>query len=241
MRDFERTSSFSSSRAQVTNEGLRNYMIYVYRNMSIALGFSGLVAFLLSQSHSLMAVLHGSPLGIIVALAPIGIAFFFGFKINTMPFQTAQTLFYVFAGLMGASLSSVFLIYTGESVAKTFFITSSVFLALSIYGQTTKADLTKVGSLMMMGLIGIIIASIVNIFLKSSGLSFVLSILSVVVFVGLTAYDTQKIKEMYYNLESANMSVDMAKKIALMASLTLYMDFVNLFLALLRFFGDRRD
>jgi FtsH-binding integral membrane protein len=242
MKDFGKTSSFSSfASTQRTNEGLRNYMIYVYRNMSIALAVSGLIAFFFSQSVSLMMALHGSPLGMLVALSPIAIAFFFGFKIQTMSFQTAQTLFYVFAVLMGASLSSVFLAYTGESIARTFFITSSTFLALSIYGQTTKTDLTKMGSIMMMGLIGVIIASLVNIFLKSSGLGFVISIFSVIVFVGLTAYDTQKIRDMYYHLETAEIGADMAKKLAIMGSLTLYMDFVNLFLALLRFFGDRKE
>lgn len=236
----ERTSSFASSNVKM-NEGLRNYMIYVYQNMSLALFISGFVALMFSQIPALMALIHGTPLGFIVALAPLGLAFYFGFKIQSMDLKTAQILFWVFAALMGASLSSIFLIYTGESIARAFFITAGTFLAMSIYGYTTKKDLTQMGSLMMMGLIGIIIASLVNLFLKSSGMNFVISLLSVVIFVGLTAYDTQKIKDMYYNFERANMDAGMAKKIAIMGSLSLYMDFINLFLAILRFVGDRRN
>ena len=242
MKDFERVSSFSNTSAsQRINEGLKSYMVFVYRNMSIALCISGLVAFLFSLSPAVMKAIHGTPLGIIVALAPIGIAFFFGFKIQSMSFDSAKMLFWVFSALMGASLSSVFLVYTGESITRTFFITASMFLALSIYGQTTKRDLTQMGSFLMMGLIGIIIASLVNLFLKSSGMAFVISLLSVVVFVGLTAYDTQKIKDIYYSLEGSNADAETAKKVAIMGSLSLYMDFINLFLALLRFVGDRKE
>lgn len=242
MKNFnsERASSFGTSSLKM-NEGLRNYMVYIYQNMGLALGLSGLVAFLFAQSPALMQLIHGTPLGFIVMLAPIGIAFFFGFKIQSMELRTAQMLFWVFAALMGASLSSVFLIYTGESVARAFFITASTFLAMSIYGYVTKKDLTSMGSILMTGLIGIIIASIVNIFLKSSGLGFVISLLSVVIFVGLTAYDTQRLKEMYYSLEHSNIDVNTAKKVAIMGSLTLYMDFINLFLAILRLVGDRRE
>ena len=242
MKDFERISSFTNTSAsQRVNEGLKSYMVFVYRNMSIALCISGLIAFLFSQSPALMSAIHGTPLGLILAIAPIGIAFFFGFKIQSMSFESAKMLFWVFSALMGASLSSVFLVYTGESVTRTFFITASMFLGLSIYGQTTKKDLTQMGSFMIMGLFGIIIASLVNIFFKSSGLGFIISILSVIVFVGLTAYDTQKIRDMYYVLENSNASPDMAKKVAIMGSLSLYMDFINLFIALLRFVGDRKE
>lgn len=242
MKDFkaQNTSSFNTATFRM-NEGLRNYMVYIYRNMSFALALSGIIAFLFSQSPALMKLIHGSPLGFVIMLAPIGIAFYFGFQIQKMSFQTAQILFYVFAAIMGASLSSVFLVYTGQSVARAFFVTSATFLAMSIYGYTTKKDLTSMGSMMMAGLIGIIIASLVNIFLKSSGLSFVVSILSVVIFIGLTAYDTQKIKDMYYSLENSNIDADSAKKIAIMGSLSLYMDFINLFIAILRFVGDKRS
>jgi FtsH-binding integral membrane protein len=239
--NFNNTSSFGASSNAKMNEGLRNYMVYVYQNMSLALGISGLVAFLFSQSAGLMQAIHGSPLGIIIALSPIAIAFFFGFKIQSMQLSTARLLFWVFAALMGASLSSIFLIYTNESITRSFFITASTFLAMSIYGYTTKKDLTSMGSLMITGLIGIIIASLVNIFLKSSGLSFVISILSVIVFVGLTAYDTQKIKDMYYNLENSSIDANTARKIAIMGALSLYMDFINLFIAILRLVGDRRN
>lgn len=236
----ERSSSFSFSSTRM-NEGLRNYMIYIYQNMSLALIISGVVALFFSQSEAMINLIRNTPLGFIFAFAPIGIAFYFGFKINSMSLKNAQVLFFTFAVLMGASLSSVFLIYTGESVARAFFIASGTFLAMSIYGYTTKKDLTQIGSLMIMGLIGIIIASLVNIFIKSSGLDFVISILSVIIFVGLTAYDTQKIKDMYYALENSNIEVNMAKKLALMGALSLYMDFINLFIAILRFVGDRRN
>jgi len=148
----------------------------------------------------------------------------------------AQTVFWIFSGLMGISLSSILLIYTGDSIARVFFITSATFGAMSIYGYTTKRDLTKLGSFLFMGLIGIIIASLVNIFLKSSMMYFIISILGVLIFVGLTAYDTQKIKNMYASTDTG----EMIGKKAVMGALTLYLDFINLFIMLLRLFGQRR-
>jgi FtsH-binding integral membrane protein len=158
------------------------------------------------------------------------------FGINKMSAAKAQTVFWIFAALMGISLSSIFLMYTGGSIARVFFITSGTFGAMSIYGYTTKRDLTKLGSFLMMGLIGIIIASLVNIFLKSPMMYFVISILGVLIFVGLTAYDTQKIKNMYAVSDTGEL---MGKK-AVMGALTLYLDFINLFIMLLRLFGQRR-
>tara|TARA_B100000686_G_C16508559_1_gene820881 strand:- start:442 stop:924 length:483 start_codon:yes stop_codon:yes gene_type:complete len=158
------------------------------------------------------------------------------FGINKMSAVKAQTVFWVFAALMGLSLSWILLVYTGVSVARVFFITSATFGAMSIYGYTTKRDLTKLGSFLIMGLIGIIIASLVNIFLKSSMMYFVISILGVLIFVGLTAYDTQKIKNMY----SASDTGELIGKKAIMGALTLYLDFINLFIMLLRLFGQRR-
>jgi FtsH-binding integral membrane protein len=179
----------------------------------------------------------------LVMLAPLGIVFYMSFGINNMSFginkmnaSKAQTTFWVFAALMGLSLSSILLIYTGMSVTRVFFICSATFGAMSIYGYTTKRDLTKLGSFLMMGLIGIIIASIVNIFMKSSMMYFVISILGVLIFVGLTAYDTQKIKNMYTVSDTGEI---MGKK-AVMGALTLYLDFINLFIMLLRLFGQRR-
>ena len=165
-----------------------------------------------------------------------GIVFYISFGIKKMSAAKAQTVFWVFAALMGLSLSWILLVYTGASVARVFFITSATFGAMSIYGYTTKRDLTKLGSFLMMGLIGIIIASVVNIFMKSTMMYFVISILGVLIFVGLTAYDTQKIKNMYLASDTGEI---MGKK-AVMGALTLYLDFINLFIMLLRLFGQRR-
>jgi FtsH-binding integral membrane protein len=173
----------------------------------------------------------------VIAFAPLGIVLWMSFGLTKMSASKAQTLFWVFAGLMGASLSSIFMVYVGASIARVFFITAATFATMSIYGYTTKTDLTKLGSFLMMGLIGIIIASIVNIFLKSTQLEFIVSLLGVIIFVGLTAYDTQKIKDMYFD---GGDSETMAKK-SIMGALTLYLDFINLFVMLLRFFGQRRD
>jgi uncharacterized protein len=172
----------------------------------------------------------------VVMLAPLGVVFYMSFGIKKMSAGKAQTTFWLFAALMGASLSSIFLIYTGASITRVFFITAGTFGAMSIYGYTTKKDLTKLGSFLMMGLFGIIIASVVNIFMKSTMMYYVISIIGVLVFVGLTAYDTQKIKNMYLASDSSEI---MGKK-AVMGALTLYLDFINLFIMLLRLFGQRR-
>jgi hypothetical protein len=172
----------------------------------------------------------------LVMLAPLGIVLYMSFGIKKMSSSKAQTVFWIFAALMGLSLSWILLVYTGKSVARVFFITSATFGAMSLYGYTTKRDLTKLGSFLMMGLIGIIIASLINIFMKSSMMYFVISILGVLIFVGLTAYDTQKIKNMYVESDSG----ELIGKKAVMGALTLYLDFINLFIMLLRLFGQRR-
>ena len=237
--NFIRTSrsSFASSTNATYDVGLREYMLKVYNNMSIALAISGLVSFCVANSPSLMNAIFGTPLQWVVLLAPIGFVFFFGAKINKISASQAQTYLWIFAGLMGLSLAPIFLIYTGASIAKCFFITSSLFGAMSLYGYTTKKDLTAWGSFFMMGLIGVIIASLVNIFLKSSGLDFVISIIGAIIFTGLTAYDTQRIKSMYYQFSDG----ESISKAATMGALALYMDFINLFLTMLKFFGDRRN
>jgi hypothetical protein len=229
-------SSFASSSNATYDVGLREYMLKVYNNMGIALAISGLVSFFISNSPSLMQAIFGTPLKWVVLLAPLGFVFFLSAKINKISASKAQTCLWIFASLMGLSLAPIFLIYTGASIAKCFFITSSLFGAMSLYGYSTKKDLTAWGSFLMMGLIGIILASLVNMFLKSSGLDFIISIIGVIIFTGLTAYDTQRIKSVYYQL-SDNESIS---KAATMGALTLYMDFINLFIMLLRFFGDRR-
>jgi FtsH-binding integral membrane protein len=177
-----------------------------------------------------------SILGWIALFAPLGMVFFLSFRIQSMSFSSAQITFWVFAAVMGIGLAPIFLMYTGASVARVFFITSATFGAMSLWGYTTKRDLTGWGSFLFMGLIGIIIASLVNMFMQSSMMEFVISVIGVIIFTGLTAYDTQKIKESY----SVSMSGEIAGKTAIMGALRLYLDFINLFLMLLRLLGARR-
>ena len=250
--NLDRENMIKSQQAQqataVMDEGLRAYMLKVYNYMATGILLTGIVSLITFK----MAVVSVSSTGIVltgfgnaiynsalmwvVMLAPLAIVFYMSFGINKMSFAKAQTLFWVYAGLMGLSLSSILLVYTGASIARVFFITAATFGAMSIYGYTTKRDLTKFGSFLMMGLIGIIIASLVNIFMKSSMMYFVISVLGVLIFVGLTAYDTQKIKNMYVASDSGEL---MGKK-AVMGALTLYLDFINLMIMLLRLFGQRR-
>ncbi|RUY50637.1 Bax inhibitor-1/YccA family protein, partial [Mesorhizobium sp. M7A.F.Ca.CA.001.05.1.1] len=178
----------------------------------------------------------GSPLRWVVMLAPLAAVLFLSFRVQSMSVSAAQTTFWVYAGLVGLSLSSIFLVYTTASISQTFFATAAAFGALSLFGYTTKRDLTAMGSFLIMGVFGIIIASVINIFLQSSALSFAVSAIGVLVFAGLTAYDTQKIKEMYFEGDSS----DVAGRKAIMGALTLYLDFINLFMFLLQFMGDRR-
>ena len=244
-----RSKSTAAKKSVVMDEGLRSYMLKVYNYMSTGVLLTGIVALLTfkmsvitSADGSIVALteignaVYLSGLKWIIMLAPLGIVFYMSFGINKMSASKAQTTFWIFAGLMGLSLSSILLVYTGLSVTRVFFITSATFGAMSIYGYTTKRDLTKLGSFLMMGLIGIIIASLVNIFLKSSMMYFIISILGVLIFVGLTAYDTQKIKNMYVASDSG----ELIGKKAIMGALTLYLDFINLFIMLLRLFGQRR-
>jgi FtsH-binding integral membrane protein len=212
-------------------------MVSVYNFMTVALAISGLVSLVVASSPALMQLFFGSSLSILVMFAPLIFVFFFSAKANSLSSAKAKTYLWIFAGLMGLSLASIFTIYTGTSIARTFFISASTFGAMSLYGYTTKKDLTAIGSFMTMGLIGILIASIVNIFLKSSALEFAISGLGVVIFIGLTAYDTQRIKQNYYQFAG---NQEMTSKAAVMGALNLYMDFINLFLMMLRFFGDRK-
>ena len=242
-------SKVASTEAHVIDEGLRAYMLKVYNYMASGIFLTGAISLLLFKLSVVMAsdgsitglteignVLYNSALMWIVMLAPLGVVVYMSFGIRKMSVAKAQMVFWIFAALMGASLSSIFLVYTGTSITRVFFITAGTFGAMSIFGYTTKRDLTKLGSFLMMGLIGIIIASIVNIFMKSTMMYFMISILGVLIFVGLTAYDTQKIKNMYLVSDSGEI---MGKK-AVMGALTLYLDFINLFIMLLRLFGQRR-
>lgn len=218
------------------DEGLRAYMLRVYNYMASGVALSGIVAALVASSPALLQAIYGTGLHWIVMLAPLGFVLVLSFGLNRLSATATQALFWAFAAVMGASLSWIFVAYTGASIVRVFFITTATFAAMSLYGYTTKRDLTGMGTFMFMGLIGIIIASVVNFFLASSALHFAISVIGVLVFVGLTAYDTQKIREMYFEADSA----DVATKKAVMGALTLYLDFINLMVMLLRLFGERR-
>jgi uncharacterized protein len=223
----------------VIDEGLRAHMLRVYNLMAIGLGITGVTALgtaTLAMSNPAFAqLIYASPLRWVIMLAPLALVFFLSFRIHSMSVSTAQTTFWGYAALLGVSLSSIFLVYTGASITQTFFITATTFGAMSLYGYTTKKDISSWGSFLFMGLIGIIIASIVNIFMASSALSFAISIIGVLVFTGLTAYDTQKIKESYYEGDDS----DTAGRKAIIGALELYLDFINLFLMILRLLGNR--
>jgi len=230
------SSSISSSATR--DVGLRDYMLKVYNFMAIALAISGATAFLVASSPQLMNLIFGTPLRWIAILAPIAFVFFFSFKLQSISASTAKNYLWAYSALMGVSLASLLIVYTGASVARVFFITASVFGAMSIYGYTTKKDLTNLGSFLIMGLIGIIIASVVNLFLKSPALYFAISILGTLIFIGLTAYDVQKIKQNYYLSSGDQESIN---KSATIGALVLYMDFINLFIHLLQLIGNKRD
>jgi len=248
MADFERNYARAGSvaEAQVVDQGLRAYMLRVYNYMAIGLVITGLLAFgtysiSFVQTSAGLALtpightLFGSPLMWVLFLAPLGMVFWLSFRIQHMSVAAAQTAFWVFSGLMGISLGTIFAAYTAESITRVFFITAATFGGLSLYGYTTKRDLTGWGSFLFMGLIGILIAMVVNIFLASTALQFAISVIGVLVFTGLTAYDTQKIKEMYFAQDDGTVT---GRK-AVMGALRLYLDFINLFLMLLRLFGNR--
>ncbi len=225
------------ARAEVIDEGLRAYMLSVYNYMALALAITGLTAWVTAQSPAMMQLIFGTPLVWVVMLAPLGFVFFLSARIHAMSVGAAQITFWLFAVVMGLSMASIFLVFTGASIARVFFITAATFGAMSLYGYTTKRDLSAWGSFLFMGLIGIIIASLVNIFLESSALQFAISVIGVIVFTGLTAYDTQAIKEEYYAYDEP----EVATRKAIMGALRLYLDFVNLFMMLLQLLGQRRD
>lgn len=221
--------------AQV-DQGLRRYMLRVYNYMGSGLALTGIVAYVVAHT-GLFQVLYGSGIGFIVMFAPLGIVFFMGRRMEKMKVSTAQMLFWGFSILIGASLSYIFIIYTATSVVRVFFITAGMFGAMSLYGYTTKRSLARWGSFLMMGLIGVIIAMVVNWFLQSTMMHFIISVIGVIVFTGLTAYDTQRIKASY--VESDGHAV-MVKK-SIMGALSLYLNFINMFVLLLHLFGGTRD
>ncbi len=224
--------------------GLRNYMLRVYNYMAGGLAITGVVAYLVAntslQSLFFQATARGiglTGLGYVGVFAPLAFVLVLSFGIQRMSLAQAQAVFWLYAAVMGISIAQILLLFTGQSVARVFFITAGTFAGMSLYGYTTKTDLARFGSFLLMGLIGIIIAGIVNIFIGSSALQFAISIIGVIVFVGLTAWDTQRIKEMYWEGDAAVV----AGKKAVMGALSLYLDFINLFMILMQLMGQRRD
>lgn len=249
MAEFDRQGYATTAPRADTHaidEGLRAYMLRVYNYMAAGVAITGVVAYVAFmmavvqtaaglQLTPFGAAIFTSPLKWVVMLAPLGMVFFLSARMSKMSVGGAQMAFWAFAALMGLSLSSIFMVYAGESITRVFFISAAAFGGLSLYGYTTKKDLSGWGSFLIMGLIGIIIASLVNIFLASSAMQFAISVIGVLVFAGLTAYDTQQIKEMYY---AGDGEATMGKK-AIMGALRLYLDFINLFMMLLSLFGNR--
>jgi FtsH-binding integral membrane protein len=253
MSDYDRTARYGAGVARsgvgAIDQGLRAYMIGVYNYMTLGLGVTGLVAigaFQLADvqfvgGHAVSAsafgqAIYSSPLRWVIIFAPLAVVFFISARINAISAATARNAFLIFAALIGLSLSSLALVYTGASIGRVFFETAAAFGALSLYGYTTKRDLSAMGSFMMMGLFGLIIASVVNLFLQSSGLQWALSILCIGVFAGLTAWDTQSIKAQYF----AGDGYEVAQKKSVFGALRLYLDFINIFTALMQLTGDRR-
>lgn len=256
MAQYDNQFRVAGSRAEgAIDQGLRSYMLMVYNYMAGGIALTGLVAFammtmLTTNDPSLAAAklrngimltemgttIYGGPIKWVIMLAPLAFVFYLSFRVYKMSAASAQLAFWLFAAVMGASMSSIFLIYTGQSIVQVFFVTAAAFAGLSLYGYTTKKDLTGWGSFLIMGLIGIIIAAIVNIFLQSSALQFAISAIGVLVFAGLTAYDTQQIKDGYYEVAG---NAELAQKTAIMGALSLYLDFINMFQSLLYLFGDR--
>lgn len=237
MNNNLRRQGSPASKAGVLDAGLREFLTRVYNYMALGLGITGLVSLLVSSSPMLMKAIFGTPLLYVALFAPVILSFVISLRIHTLAASTVHALFLVYSALMGVSLSSIFIMYTHSSIARVFFITASVFGAMSIYGNVTKKDLSSFGSFLFMGLIGVFLASIINIFLHSSALQFAVSIISVLVFTGLTAYDTQMIKGFYYEADSQ----EVATKKAVFGALQLYLDFINIFISLLRLFGDHNE
>ncbi|MCB6178160.1 Bax inhibitor-1/YccA family protein [Rhodobacter sp. Har01] len=230
------------TRAQI-DEGLRAHMNKVYGLMSVAMLVTGGVAWAVGTSDALLSILRNPAggmtiLGWVVMFAPLAMVFAFGAMINRLSYAAAQLFFYAFAAVMGLSLAWIFQVFTGASIAQTFLVTSIAFASLSLWGYVTKRDLSGMGTFLMMGLVGLIVASLVNLWLGSMGLSFAISVIGVLIFAGLTAYDTQRIKTDYIQHAQA-MDQEWLGKSAIMGALNLYMDFLNLFMFLLQFLGNR--
>jgi len=248
-RNYAPFRGVATDRAVAYDMGLRAHMIRVYNYMAGGVALTGVVAWLTYQmavtTNAAGAItgltpfghtLFGTPLQWLVMLAPLGFVLFMSFRIGHIQASTAQLLFFIFAAVLGLSLATVFMVFTATSITRVFFISAASFGALSLYGYTTRRSLDALGSFLLMGLFGIIIASLVNLFLASSALQWIISVVGVGVFAGLTAWDTQKIKEFYDPLDDGTV----AGRKAIMGALSLYLDFINIFLSLLQLMGDRR-
>jgi len=233
---FGSAGAVGTGRTAVFDEGLRRHMLSIYNYMASGVLLTGLVA-LLTASTGLALSFASGPLMWIVALSPLAIVFAMSFGVQRFSTSTLQAMFWGFAVLMGLSLSTIFLVYTGGSIAATFFATAGAFAGLSLYGYTTQRDLSGFGSFLIMGVIGLIIASVINLFLQSAALMWAVSFLGVLIFAGLTAYDTQRLKEQYAQLRGS----EWAGKAVVMGALSLYLDFINMFLFMLRFVGSSRN
>ena len=219
------------------DEGLRQHMLRVYNYMGIGLVLTGLVAYVVGTTPALYVPIFSTPLKWVVMLAPLAFVLFFSFRMQTISAAGAQGMFWAFCAVMGLSMASIFLVFTGTSIARTFFIAAAMFGATSLYGYTTKRDLSQFGSFLIMGLIGVVIASLANLFLASSTLQFVVSIVGILVFVGLTAWDTQSIKEQY----AESFDAESQQKLAVFGAFSLYLNFINIFQLLLNFTGQREE
>lgn len=228
--------AYNTAKAQpMVDEGLRSYMISVYNNMGIGLIISAFISYMVGTSPALAAMVFGGPQAYLFMFAPLIAVFALAFGIERMSAATARLAFFGFAAVMGISLASIFLVYQMGSIFQVFLITAVLFGSMSLYGYTTKRDLTSMGSFLIMGVWGIFLASLVNLFLQSSALQFVISIIGVIAFTGLTAYDTQKIREIYYVTEG-----EQRQKAGILGALNLYLDFVNLMVHLLQLLGQRK-
>ena len=238
MSEYQSVRPTARSQDISIDAGLRSHMTKVYGLMAVAMVITGLVAYAVGTSPTILAAIFTTPLKWIVMFAPLGVVFLFSAKINSMRYETAQLVFWAFAGLVGLSISYIFAVYTGISIAQTFFTTAIAFASLSLFGYTTKKNLSAMGSFLFMGLIGLIVASIANIFIQSSAMHFAISVLGVLIFAGLTAYDTQNIKNTYLQLRATH-GEESAAKAGIMGALSLYLNFLNMFLFLLSFMGNR--
>lgn len=237
MYDQQRVFRNDAATGAAFDEGLRQHMLRVYNYMASGVLLTGIVAMLVASTPALYQPIFGTPLKWVVMFAPLAFVFFFSFRIERMSASAAQATYWAFAAVMGLSLASVFLVFTGMSIARTFFIAATMFAAMSLWGYTTHRDLTKFGSFLMMGVVGVVIASIVNIFLGSNVLQLVVSIVGVIVFTALTAWDTQNIKMQY----AEHHGHEVNSKLAVFGALSLYLNFVNIFQLLLSLTGERED